>query len=96
VHGLIGHFRAKPGRRDDMVRAMTQGGYDIPGLVAFHVALDPADPDAIWVTEVWVSREAHAASMDVPLVAASMPLLMAVWQDAILHTETVPVVGKGF
>jgi quinol monooxygenase YgiN len=95
MHGLISHLRAKPGRRDDMVAALTGAGYDAPGLLAFHVAHDPGHPDQIWVTEVWADRAAYDAAMAQAMASAAMAALMDCWDDAILRAEVVPVAGKG-
>ena len=32
----------------------------MPGCLSYIVAKDPTDADAIWITEVWDSRESHA------------------------------------
>lgn len=51
--------------RDELLRIMT-GGSPIgamPGCRLYVVAVDPDDPDGIWVTEIWESEEAHAASL---------------------------------
>lgn len=55
----------------------------------------PADPDAIWVTEVWDSADSHKASLSLPSVkqtiARGKPLIAAFEQ----HFETRPVGGHG-
>jgi len=40
----------------------------MPGNLSYLVAEDAADSTAIWVTEVWESEEAHAASLHLPVV----------------------------
>jgi quinol monooxygenase YgiN len=80
MHGLIARFSAHPGRRDEVASLMVSGGAP-PGCRSFVVAHDPKDPDALWITEVWDSEEAWAASLELPAVKASieraLPLIAA-------------------
>lgn len=94
MFGLIGKIRAAPGKRDDLA-AILVGMGAMPGCVSYVVAADPADPDVVWVTEVWQSREAHDASIELPpvqeAVAAGRPFIAAFE----LRIETSPVGGSG-
>jgi quinol monooxygenase YgiN len=53
------------------------------------------DPAAIWVTEAWTDRDAHAASLDNPAakdqIARAMPLIDGIADRA----EFAPIGGKG-
>jgi quinol monooxygenase YgiN len=40
----------------------------MPGCLSYIVANDPVDPNLIWITEAWESKEAHAASLSLPSV----------------------------
>ena len=95
MYGLIGKFRAKPGRRDSLVAAMLDDDTPIPGCISFVVATDPKDADVVWITEVWDSQASHKASLELPSVkdsiARGMPLIAAFEQ----HVETIPVGGIG-
>jgi quinol monooxygenase YgiN len=44
----------------------------MPGCLSYVVAEDPADADALWVTEVWVDQAAHRASLALPAVQAAI------------------------
>lgn len=78
---LHGRLAAQPGRLDELLAIFT--GADqrdgMPGCRLYLVALDGADPDGVWVTEVWESEEAHAASLQLERVkeqiARAMPIL---------------------
>jgi len=78
--GLIGHLRAQPGRRDDLAAILTEGSGGMPGCLSYVVAEDLTDPDGLWVTEVWVDRAAHRASLELPSVqeaiARGRPLIV--------------------
>ena len=93
MYGLIGKFRAKPGKRDALVSAMLDDDTPVPGCISFVVAHDPSDPDAVWITEVWDSKASHSASLQLPAVkeaiAKGRPLI-AGFSDMV---ETVPVGG---
>ena len=95
MYGLIGKMRAQPGQRDALVTILLEGTGDMPGCLSYVVAKDPGDADAIWVTEVWDSRESHRASLALPAVreaiARGKPLIAGFDQ----HIETEPVGGVG-
>jgi quinol monooxygenase YgiN len=95
MYGLIGNFTAQPGKRDELIALMAASTGNMPGCLSYIVAKDPADPDKIWVTEVWDNAESHKASLQIPLVAETirkaMPLI-AGFGDQI---TTEPVGGVG-
>lgn len=65
------------------------------GCLSYIVARDPADADAIWITEVWDSRESHAASLRLPAVRAAVARARPLIAGFDSGTETVPVGGVG-
>lgn len=70
MYGLIGRMKALPGQRDALAAILQQGAVaeQMPGCHSYVVGNDPTDPDALWITEVWDSRESHAASLRLPAV----------------------------
>ena len=60
MYGLIGKMAAVAGQRDALIAILLEdAGLDaMPGCLSYVVATDPADADAIWITEVWDSRPA--------------------------------------
>jgi predicted enzyme related to lactoylglutathione lyase/quinol monooxygenase YgiN len=95
MYGLIGRMRAKPGQRDALIGVLTDGASAMPGCLSYIVARDSADADALWITEVWDSKESHDASLSLPRVkeaiAKGRPLIAAM--DPA--TVTTPVGGHG-
>jgi quinol monooxygenase YgiN len=95
MYGLIGRMRAVPGRRDELVSVLLEGSGGMPGCHSYVVATDPADPDALWVTEVWDGEESHAASLSLPevqrAIARGRPLIAGFDQQVV----TAPVGGVG-
>ena len=94
MYGLIGKMHAVPGRRDELA-ALLAGIGEMPGCRSYVVALDPENPDVLWVTEVWDSAGAHRASLDSPAVreaiAAGGPMIAGFSE----RHETEPIGGLG-
>lgn len=94
-YGLVGRMTAKPGQRDALIAALIEGTGAMPGCLSYVVAKDGAAPDAIIITEVWDSRESHAASLKLPVVRAAIakgrPLVAGM--ETIAETEPVGGVG---
>ena len=95
MYGLVGKMSATPGQRDALAAVLLDGLVDMPGCLSYVVARDPADPDLLWITEVWDSAEAHAASLSLPSVqgaiAKGRPLIAGMERVA----ETAPIGGHG-
>ena len=95
MYGLIGKMLATPGERDALIEVLLGGMAKMPGCRSYVVARDPDDPDALWVTEVWDSREAHQASLELPSVreaiATGRPMIAGFGE----RFETAPVGGHG-
>jgi quinol monooxygenase YgiN len=80
-YGYIGTMRVKPGHRDEVVATLVGGteGLRAAGCDLYVVGVSDTDKDLIWVNEVWVNKEAHDASLQLPetkaAIAKTMPLL---------------------
>jgi quinol monooxygenase YgiN len=95
MYGLIGKATCVAGKRDEFIAILLQGVATMPGCLSYIVARDPKDPDAIWITEVWDSKESHAASLQLPAVRAAIAKgrpLIANFGEQIM---TEPVGGYG-
>ncbi|WCT74821.1 putative quinol monooxygenase [Sphingomonas naphthae] len=95
MHGLIGRMTAKPGTRDQLIAILLEGTGAMPGCLSYIVAKDPADADAIWITEVWDSKASHAASLSLPAVKAAIAKGRPLIAGFDKGQETVPVGGHG-
>ena len=95
MYGLIAKLTATPGQRDALAATLLEGTGAMPGCVSYVIARDVADPDALWVTEVWESAAGHQASLALPAVKAAIakgrPLIAGFSQ----RVETTPVGGWG-
>ncbi len=72
-YGLIGKMTAVAGRRDELIAVLLNGVSGMPGCLSYVVATDPADADAIWITEVWDSAGSHTASLSMPSAQRRTP-----------------------
>jgi quinol monooxygenase YgiN len=81
AYAYIGSMRVKDGRRDAVIEILLAGadGLRTAGCQVYAVCTDPADEGIIWITEVWDSADAHAASLQLPetraAIARAMPML---------------------
>lgn len=95
MYGLIGQMLAAPGKRDELLAILGEGTDDMPGCLSYVIARDPTNADALWITEVWTDKDAHAASLKLPGVQAAIakgrPLIAGFPQ----RFETAPVIGHG-
>ena len=97
MYGLIGKMMAIAGQRDMLIAILLEGTTleAMPGCLSYVVATDPADANAIWITEVWDSKESHDASLTLPSVrqaiARARPMI-ASFGDGVV---TTPVGGVG-
>ena len=95
MYGLIGKMTAVDGKRDELVAILVEGVAGMPGCLSYVVATDPADANAIWITEAWDSKASHDASLSLPAVRAAIAKgrpLIASFGDG---TVTTPVGGHG-
>ena len=95
MYGLIGQITAIDNKRDELMALLLEGTKNMPGCLSYVIAKDNEDDNAIWITEVWESRESHAASLNLPAVQEAIgrgkPLIAGFGQ----RLETEPVGGPG-
>lgn len=95
MYGLIGQMLASSGKRSELI-AILSGGVDaMPGCLSYVIAEDPFNADAIWITEVWTDKDAHAASLKLPSVQAAIARARPIIAGFPQHFETKPVGGYG-
>lgn len=96
-YGYIGSMRTRPGRRDDVVETLLSGadGLRAAGCRLYAVCTDPADPDVVWVTEIWESAEHHDASLELPETRAAIATAMPMLTGEFTRQEVSVVGGLG-
>ena len=95
MFGLIAKIKTAPGQRDALVAILVEGTAAMPGCLSYVVANDVADGDAIWVTEVWASRESHRASLSLPAVQQAIAKGRSLIAGFGERFETEPLGGQG-
>jgi quinol monooxygenase YgiN len=95
MYGLIGKATCVPGQRDAFIEILLAGVSSMPGCLSYVVARDPKDADSLWITEVWDSKESHAASLQLPSVREAIkrgrPMIASFGEQIV----TEPVGGHG-
>ena len=95
MYGLIGRREAVPGERGALAAILLEGTDGMPGCLSYIVAKDPADADALWITEVWDSAESHRASLQLPAVQAAIARDRPLIAGFDSQVETEPLGGVG-
>ncbi len=95
MYGLIGKMLAAPGKREELLAIMLEGNAAMPGCLSYVIARDPASEDGIWITEVWDSKDSHAASLQLPHVQATIAKARPLIAGFGERFETEPFGGIG-
>ena len=95
MYGLIGKVTAVAGQRDALAKILLDGTTSMPGCFSYIVASDPADADALWITEVWDSEASHTASLQFPAVQAAIAKGRPLIAGFSNRVETTPLGGHG-
>ncbi|WP_066530861.1 putative quinol monooxygenase [Erythrobacter sp. CCH5-A1] len=91
IYGLIGQMKAVPGKRAELAAILREGTGAMPGNLLYLIAEDLADPDAIWITEVWATRTDHANSLKLEAVQAAIARGRPLIAGFGVRAETRPV-----
>jgi len=95
MYGLIGKMTAVAGERDALAAILLDGTHAMPGCLSYVIARDPADENALWITEVWDSQASHKASLSLPSVQAAIAKGRPLIAGFSNRVETVPIGGYG-
>ncbi len=89
-YGLHGHLKAKTGQGRELSKLLMEASELVArrkGCIFYLVSIEPGNPDLIWVTEAWDSKEDHDNSISDP---AAMELI----NRAIPLMEALPAKGQ--
>ncbi|MDF2669658.1 MAG: antibiotic biosynthesis monooxygenase [Paenibacillus sp.] len=85
--GLYGKCIAQPGKRDELAQVLLEAASlmeAVEGCELYVVNITDEEPDAIWVTEVWVDQAAHQGSLTLEstkmLIQRGRPLIAGMEQ----------------
>ncbi|WP_435417398.1 putative quinol monooxygenase [Parerythrobacter aurantius] len=92
IYGLIGEIKAVPGKGAKLAAILQESsGSGMPGNLAYIVSQGVEDPDSIWVSEVWASKQAHDDSIKLPAVQAAIAKGRAMIAGFGTRIETRPL-----
>jgi quinol monooxygenase YgiN len=97
-YGLHGKMVAKPGMGDALASILLRAAdalQDDPGCELYVIHRSADEADSVWVSEVWIDKAAHRASLEAPETRAMIEEAMPLIAEITGGTETVPVGGKG-
>ncbi|HEX3588046.1 MAG TPA: putative quinol monooxygenase [Pseudonocardiaceae bacterium] len=96
-YGYLGSFTTRYGHRDEVVEILCSGadGLRAAGCHLYLVGVSDTDPNVIWVTEVWESREHHDASLQLPETRAAIEKAMPLLTGEFTRQEVMMVGGLG-
>jgi quinol monooxygenase YgiN len=97
AYGYIGSMRVRDGHRDAVVDALVSGAERLraAGCQVYAVCTAADDENAIWVTEVWDSKEQHDASLQLPETRAAIATVMPVLTGEFTRQELTVAGGLG-
>lgn len=93
LFGMIGQIKAVPGKRDELLRYLTEGSQGMAGNLAYMLNTDRADPDALWVVEIWQDEASHKASLALPQVRAAITKARPIIAGFGTSARITPVAG---
>lgn len=94
--GMIGKIKAVAGKRAELIAILGAGTGAMPGCLAYLIAEDAADRDAIWITELWDNKQSHAASLALPAVKDAIRQGRPLIAGFEISAETRPAAGASF
>ncbi len=81
-YALPGKLTALEGKVEDLAEILLKASEIVSGAAGCHlyvISKDRADPDSVWITEIWDTKEDHDESLKLPavreLIGQVMPLL---------------------
>jgi quinol monooxygenase YgiN len=97
AYGYQGTMKAKAGHRDDVVAILLSGldGLEAAGCELYVVSVSDTEPDTVFVTEVWQSKEHHDASLRLPATQAAIGRAMPLLTGEFSSVQTTVVGGLG-
>lgn len=95
MFGLISKIKSTVDQRDALIAILVENTSAMPGCLSYVVARDAAEADAIWITEIWESRERHQASLSLPSVQQAIAKGRPLIAGFAARYETQPIGGQG-
>ncbi|WP_163853191.1 putative quinol monooxygenase [Paenibacillus elgii] len=96
-YAMFGKLTAHPGKREELAKMMLEADTlnDMEGCIYYILHEAEDEPDVLWITELWESQEAHAASLKNEKVRELIGRCRHLIADAG-GVKVRPIGGKGF
>lgn len=95
-YGLLGKLIAAPGKREELIGYLREGTGAMPGNILYVLSTSATEPDAVWIYEVWETKQHHTDSLKLPAVQAAIakarPIIAGFGPERF---EMTPVGGVG-
>lgn len=98
MFGMFGTFSTQPGKRDELAELLsevTKLPQPLPGCHNYIVYKLPGESDKVGVFEVWESREAHRASLELESVRSLIERARPLIAGPPESVEIEPLAGLG-
>jgi quinol monooxygenase YgiN len=98
LFGLIGKLKTHPGQREALLELLlnsVEGMDEMEGCYLYVITKAVDDPDTIWISEVWRSKDDHQASLENEQVRATIAIARPLIAEPPEGFEVIPVGGKG-
>lgn len=96
--GMFGKLTTDPQNRDTLVGILTQAATFLQSddeCQMYIVNKDADDDGAVWVIELWQSKEAHDQSLTRPEIRHLIEKALPILKDGSQSVTVIPVGGKG-
>ncbi|EDO1180176.1 antibiotic biosynthesis monooxygenase [Listeria innocua] len=97
-YGLLTAFYTHPGEKDNLVKILleaAEGLDDYNTCIQYIVSESETEPDTVFVSEIWVDKEHHKASLDNPAVQETIKRAKPLIKDIKQIQELDILGGKG-
>ncbi|KPV59356.1 antibiotic biosynthesis monooxygenase [Paenibacillus sp. A3] len=96
-YAMFGKLTAHPGKREELAKMMLEADTlnEMEGCIYYILHEAEEDPDVLWITELWESQEAHAASLKNEKVRELIGRCRHLIAEAG-GVKVRPIGGKGF
>jgi quinol monooxygenase YgiN len=97
-YALLNRLTAKPGQRQRVVEILLESGKlfeNDPACLIYLVTESTADPNRIWVIDLWTNAETHAEALKAPELRPFIEQATPMLEGMPEQIEVRPVGGKG-
>jgi quinol monooxygenase YgiN len=97
-YALLNKLTTRPGSRDRVIEILVESGKifdDNPACLLYLVNEAIADPNGIWVVDLWTSRAEHEEALETPELRPYIEQAMPLLEGMPEQIEIKPIGGKG-